>query len=103
MKSNLLVVFLVRHTFQLEVASDITFSIGVRQVGLDVCVKILDFRSNRSRVIKPDHFMMDDERRQTLKSRDQQDRHSNLFSLTLSKKYSSISVFQGSTSNCDWS
>ena len=46
-------------------ACDFISGVAVELVGLDVRVQFGDSRSNRSRDIRPAHFVMDDERRRT--------------------------------------
>ena len=44
-----------------EVAVDVIFSVAVQQVGLGVCVKFGDSRSNRSQDIRLLHFVTNDD------------------------------------------
>ena len=49
---------------QLVVASDVTSSLAIGYIGMDVHVKFGDSGSNRSQVIRAAHFVMDDDERQ---------------------------------------
>ena len=50
------------NNFQLEVASDVIYSMAEEHIGMDIPVKFDDYRSNRSTDIQVAHFVMDKRR-----------------------------------------
>ena len=64
-----------RDNFRPEVAlaGDIIFGLATDYVSLDVRVKFGESMSNRSRIIRRTHFVMDNDERTTGKSRNRQD------------------------------